>query len=177
MVNINELKTQQRIFRQEETNIKNKISDIADKIYNIKYTPEQYAMIQRNKIISKLMNAKKYYSNKLVTLIKELEARVSVQNYQYDFMVKNEIILKDLSKKIDEQDKTRKEINNDISVNFKNNDDINNQITKLERSNKHFTIANIVVFIILIILLILVYIKLIKPSSLKNLPIINKLFS
>ena len=177
MVDINELKTQQRIFRQEETNIKNKISDIADKINNIKYTPEQYAMIQRNKIISKLMNAKKYYSNKLVTLIKELEARVSVQNYQYDFMVKNEIILKDLSKKIDEQDKTRKEINNDISVNFKNNDDINNQITKLERSNKHFTIANIVLFIILIILLILVYIKLIKPSSLKNLPIINKLFS
>lgn len=173
MVDINELKTQQRIFRQEETNIKNKISDIADKINNIKYTPEQYAMIQRNKIISKLMNAKKYYSNKLVTLIKELEARVSVQNYQYDFMVKNEIILKDLSKKIDEQDKTRKEINNDISVNFKNNDDINNQITKLERSNKHFTIANIVLFIFLIIISLFIF----TVSDFKQLPILNKLFS
>tara|TARA_B110001469_G_C9629169_1_gene314482 strand:- start:278 stop:802 length:525 start_codon:yes stop_codon:yes gene_type:complete len=174
MVDINELKTQQRIFRQEETNIKNKISDIADKINNIKYTPEQYAMIQRNKIISKLMNAKKYYSNKLSTLIKELEARVSVQNYQYDFMVKNEIILKDLSKKIDEQDKTRKEINNDISVNLKNNDDINNQITKLERSNKHFTIANIVLFIFLIIIISLF---IFTVSDFKQLPILNKLFS
>ena len=154
MVNLNELETQQQILKQDEINIKNKIADISDKINNIRYTPEQYQILQRNKLISKVSNTKKYYFNKLITLIKELKARVSVQNYQYDFMVKNEIILKDLSTKIDEQDKLKKIIKNKISVNLKNNEDVKDYITQLESSNKKVKITIIVLFILALIILI-----------------------
>ena len=79
---------------------------------------------------------------------------MSVQNYQYDFMVKNEIILKDLSTKIDEQDKLKKIIKNKISVNLKNNEDVKDYITQLESSNKKVKITIIVLFILALIILI-----------------------
>lgn len=152
---ISKLKQKLEIAKQNHENLKQIMYETQSELDELTYTPEQLHKAKMVIESNKLEKSKQEYQRKYHDLLKELNTRINLQNVQYDFVVKNEVIIKDLNKKISEQESQLKKLKNETSIHDSHSREEDGYIDKLGKINNIFSIINYIFLGILVIILLI----------------------
>ena len=135
-----------------------RLNELNQKINKLKYSPGQLKSINFNSNMNIIEGELKGFDNNFNQLIRELETRINLFLKQFNFFNKNNLVLKDLEKNLENKESSLKKKKNEYNK-------IDRQINNIKKDNQDLqktvdrqnTTLTILVSFIVILLLILGY--------------------
>lgn len=184
---LNNLELQKKNIDILNNTNKEKLNELNQKINKLKYSPSKLNSINFNTKMNIINSELTGFDKNFNQLIGELETRINLFLKQFNFFNKNNLVLKDLERNLENKESSLKKKKNEFNKIDRqiNNIQKDNQVleNKLNRQNTTFII--LISIIIISIILIVYLIKVLKKKDIdikeylkiKNIPkiILNKI--
>ena len=116
-------------------------------------------------LISKIDDEAKIKANDIYELLKKYREYIDIDNLKFDVHIKNDSIISDLKKKIKQQLKNLKKLDQENTMKIKVNKEFQENIRNFEQKNKNYQTYNLCLLVVIVILSFLLYYKYINQSN------------